>query len=79
VTFSWLDLSPVAAAGATVVLWAALDSIFVLSGSSRYTPRALVAWLIREAIFLPMWISALFARTVRWHGRRVPVVSGQKA
>jgi len=29
---------------------------------------------VRELIFLPLWAAALFARTVNWYGRLVPVV-----
>jgi hypothetical protein len=56
-----------------------MDSVFVLTGRGGYSARTPLAWLLRESIFIPMWVSALFARTVRWHGRRVPVVSSQKA
>jgi hypothetical protein len=77
--FDQLDLPPVLGAAATAVIWGIMDSLFVLSGRSGYTARTPLAWLIREGIFLPMWVSAMFARTVQWHGRRVPVVSNERA
>lgn len=60
----------------TLVLWAAVDSCLSLFNRWHWRPSSVLAWLVREIIFLPMWIAALFARTVSWHGRRVPVVTG---
>ena len=77
--FSLLGLDPAVGASITAVVWGVMDSVFVLTGRCGYSVRTPLAWLLRESIFLPMWVSALFARTVRWHGRRVPVVSSQKA
>jgi hypothetical protein len=53
-------------------LWCAIDGVFAVRHRyfSFMTP---IAWLMREILFIPLWLSALFARTVRWHGRRVPV------
>jgi ceramide glucosyltransferase len=61
---------------ATLGVWAATDSSLSLLKRWHWRPLSLLAWLVRETIFLPMWISALFARTVSWHGRLVPVVTG---
>jgi ceramide glucosyltransferase len=56
---------------ATVALWCLADCLF--AASHRYlAPLTPLAWLIREIVFIPLWLSALFARTVTWYGRRVP-------
>jgi cellulose synthase/poly-beta-1,6-N-acetylglucosamine synthase-like glycosyltransferase len=56
----------------TLVLWCAADTVF--AGVHGYlTPATPAAWLLRELAFGPLWFSALFARTVTWYGRRVPV------
>lgn len=79
VVFNGLALGPATGAAATAVIWCAIDSLFVFLKRWHLDARTQLAWLIRESIFLPLWISALFARTVDWHGRRVPVVSVQPA
>jgi ceramide glucosyltransferase len=61
---------------ATLGLWAATDSGLSLLKRWPWRPHSILVWLVREIIFLPMWVSALLARTVTWHGRRVPVVTG---
>ena len=66
--------APVWGALATAVLWCAIDCLFILANRWHFGPLTPLAWLVRELIFLPLWTSALFARTVQWHGRRVPVV-----
>jgi ceramide glucosyltransferase len=56
----------------TLALWCLADCLF--AASHRYlAPATPLAWLIRELVFIPVWLSALFARTVNWYGRRVPV------
>jgi cellulose synthase/poly-beta-1,6-N-acetylglucosamine synthase-like glycosyltransferase len=56
----------------TLALWCLADCLF--AASHRYlAPATPLAWLIRELVFIPLWLSALFARTVNWYGRRVPV------
>jgi ceramide glucosyltransferase len=60
---------------ATLGLWAAADSGFALLKRWPWRPHSILVWLVREIIFLPMWVAALLARTVTWHGRRVPVVT----
>jgi ceramide glucosyltransferase len=64
-----------ATAGAvvTALIWCAVDSLFYLLKGWPWSGWTPVAWLLREAAFLPVWLSALFARTVTWYGRRVPV------
>ena len=63
---------PVWGIAATLTLWCLVDCLF--AASHRYLALASpLAWLIREAVFVPLWLSALFARTVVWYGRRVPV------
>ena len=66
--------APMAGALATAALWCAIDCLFILANRWHFGPLTPLAWLVRELIFLPLWFSALFARTVQWHGRRVPVV-----
>jgi hypothetical protein len=66
--------APMTGALATAVLWCAIDCLFILAKRWHFGPLTPLAWFVRELIFLPLWASALFARTVQWHGRRVPVV-----
>jgi len=66
--------APLTGALATAVLWCAIDCVFILANRWHFGLLTPLAWLVRELIFLPLWTSALFARTVQWHGRRVPVV-----
>jgi hypothetical protein len=73
-SFGALALPPFAGAAATAAIWCAIDCLFILANRWHFGPLTPLAWLVRELIFLPLWISALFARTVRWHGRLVPVV-----
>jgi ceramide glucosyltransferase len=56
----------------TVVIWCATDAFLAarLGYLASVTP---LVWLLRELTFGPLWLSALFARTVTWYGRRVPV------
>jgi ceramide glucosyltransferase len=58
---------------ATVVLWCIADLAFAKAAGWPIGWRSPIAWLVREAIFLPMWLCALAIRTVTWHGRRVPL------
>jgi ceramide glucosyltransferase len=71
VACSQIGINPTYGAIVTAVLWALMDALFVVTGGGRYGARVALAWFIREIIFLPVWMSALFARTVRWHGRRL--------
>lgn len=64
---------PVAGALGSAALWCGVDCLFAAAKRWHVGPLTPFAWLMREAIFLPLWTSALFARTVSWHGRRVPV------
>jgi ceramide glucosyltransferase len=73
-SFGALALPPFAGAAATAAIWCAIDCLFILANRWHFGPLTPLAWLVRELIFLPLWTSALFARTVRWHGRLVPVV-----
>ncbi len=66
--------APLIGALVTAALWCAIDCLFILANRWHFGPLTPLAWLVRELIFLPIWASALFARTVEWHGRRVPVV-----
>jgi hypothetical protein len=59
---------------ASAALWCVIDCLFVLVKRWHFGPLTPLAWLVREAIFLPLWLSALGARTVTWYGRQVPVV-----
>jgi len=63
---------PFLGAAGTMLIWCVVDIWF--AGYHRYLSAATpAAWLFRELMFLPLWFSALFARTVTWHSRRVPV------
>jgi ceramide glucosyltransferase len=72
--FGALALPPAAGAAATAAIWCAIDCLFILANRWHFGPLTPLAWLVRELIFLPLWTAALFARTVNWYGRRVPVV-----
>jgi ceramide glucosyltransferase len=65
--------APMMGALATAALWCVIDCLFILANRWHFGPLTPLAWLVRELIFLPLWTSALFARTVEWYGRRVPV------
>lgn len=59
----------------TLLLWCAMDlALRFLKGwhIGMLTPWA---WAARELLFVPMWLSALWARTVIWYGRQVPVAA----
>lgn len=85
VTADGLFGSPLIGAVSVILLWGILDTAF--SMALRYTGRYTIpAWIVRELVFLPLWGVALFARTVVWYGRSVPVsgietrqVTGQSA
>jgi ceramide glucosyltransferase len=63
--------APLSGAIGTAALWCAVDMLF--AASHRYlAPATPLAWVFRELIFVPLWLSALVARTVTWYGRRVP-------
>ncbi len=66
---------PLVGVASVVLLSCLLDTVFSIV--HRYVGRyTVLAWLVRELIFLPLWVAALFARTVVWYGRRVPVSGG---
>jgi ceramide glucosyltransferase len=48
----------------TLALWAIADTCLSRLKGWHWRPLSLLAWLVREAIFLPMWFAALFTRTV---------------
>lgn len=60
-------------AAACLFVWCAADALFALLNGWHFGSRTPAAWLVREAIFLPMWAQALVTRTVTWHGRHVPL------
>lgn len=70
-------LDPVAGAAITAAIWCSVDSALVLLSRWHWRLSTPLAWLLREGLFLPLWASALFARTVLWYGRSVPVVGGR--
>jgi len=72
-----LALDPVAGAVATAGLWCAIDSLLIVLSRWHWSPLTPLAWLLREVLFLPLWASALFARTVLWYGRPVPVTGNR--
>ncbi len=74
VAFGAMAFPPAAGAAVTAATWCAIDCLFILANRWHFGPLTPLAWLVRELIFLPLWTAALFARTVRWHGRLVPVV-----
>jgi hypothetical protein len=63
--------APISGGIGTAVLWCAIEMLF--AACHRYlAPATPLVWIFREVIFMPLWLSALFARTVTWYGRRVP-------
>jgi ceramide glucosyltransferase len=58
----------------TLLLWCLVDMLFAAWHGYLAWPTPL-AWLIREVVFVPLWFSALLARTVTWYGRAVPISS----
>jgi len=68
--FSW---GPAVGAVGCALAWCTADSLFILLNGWHFGLRTPLAWLMREVMFLPMWVSALATRTVMWHGRRVPL------
>ncbi len=73
VASSQLSWGPVSGAAGCLLVWCAADALFTLLSGWHFGLRTPAAWLVREAIFLPMWMQALVTRTVTWHGRRVPL------
>ena len=65
---------PLAGVLGSALLWCAIDCGFTLAKGWHVGPLTPFAWAVRELMFLPLWLSALFARTVTWYGRLVPVV-----
>ena len=66
------DLNPAVGMFGTLALWCAVDTAFA-AWHGYLTAMTPVGWLLREIVFIPLWLSALSARTVKWYGRRVPV------
>lgn len=76
---SWGGIAgPVAGASSCLLMWCAADALFTLLSGWHFGLRTPVAWLVREAIFLPMWMQALATRAVTWHGRRVPLTLNER-
>jgi ceramide glucosyltransferase len=69
--------APVAGVLLTAGLWCTLESLLHAFKGWDWSVRTPFAWLAREALFLPLWGWAFFARSVNWYGRRVPVVASQ--
>jgi ceramide glucosyltransferase len=63
---------PLTAALVTAALWCAVDCLFIRVKRWHFAPLTPFAWIVREMVFLPLWLSALFARTVSWYSRLVP-------
>ena len=78
VAASQLSWDPAAGAVGCLLVWCAADSLFTLLSGWHFGLRTPIAWLVREAIFLPMWIQALVTRAVTWHGRSVPLTIEQR-
>jgi ceramide glucosyltransferase len=57
----------------TALLWCAIDLMLRILKRWHLGMATPFAWLVRETLFVPMWLSALWARTVTWYGRNVPV------
>lgn len=69
-----------AAAGiiGTALLWSAIDLMLRVLKRWHWGIATPFAWLARETMFVPMWLFALWARTVTWYGRDVPVVRANR-
>ena len=76
---SWGPVAgPVAGAAGCLLMWCAADALFTRLSGWHFGLRTPAAWLVREAIFLPMWMQALATRAVTWHGRRVPLTLDER-
>lgn len=64
-------------ASSSSMIWCAIDSLLVLLTRWHWRPLPPLAWRLREVLFLPLWASLLFARTVIWCGRSVLAVGNR--
>jgi ceramide glucosyltransferase len=78
VACSQLSWGPAAGAAGCLLMWCAADALFTRLSGWHFGLRTPAAWLVREAIFLPMWMQALATRAVTWHGRRVPLTLDER-
>ena len=67
-------VSPVIGVLGTMALWLAIELVFVRFNGWHFSWQTPFAWLVREFGFPFLWLSALCARTVTWHGRKIPAV-----
>jgi ceramide glucosyltransferase len=59
-------------------LKASLDFYLLIRVGGRITPRILVAWLVKDILFVATWFASLLSRTVSWRGQRMLVGSGSR-
>jgi ceramide glucosyltransferase len=67
-------VSPAIGVLGTMTLWLAIELAFVRFNGWHFGWQTPFAWLARELGFPFLWLSALCARTVTWHGRKIPAV-----
>lgn len=67
-------VSPAIGVLGTMAFWLAIELVFVRVNGWHFSWQTPFAWLVRELGFPFLWLSALCARTVTWHGRKIPAV-----
>jgi ceramide glucosyltransferase len=66
--------SPAVGALGTMALWLAIELAFIRFNGWHLSWQTPFAWLVREFGFPFLWLSALCARTVTWHDRKIPAL-----
>lgn len=58
------------------VIWGFCDLALVRRMSPRFPAYALLTWMVRELLALPLWFHIASGNTVKWRGRRMEVRAG---
>lgn len=67
---------PGAFLGAHLALWSACDFLVMRLLNPGLNHNSVVAWFLREALALPLWIATAAGNTVEWRGRRLALMPG---
>jgi len=56
---------------ASILLWLALEALYLLVQGWPFSWRSPIAWFVREAVLPALWVRALLVRRMLWRGRMV--------
>lgn len=59
-----------------VALWGAADIVQMWRFGESARPKNLLAWIVRETLFVPLWIHIAMGRTVKWRGNQLRIQRG---